>query len=66
MEVKFKIGTASGRVSLSSDHGAPGGSTMHADFFNAWDQEELTTLVESCINAYPFTAKPKPASCRQV
>jgi hypothetical protein len=66
MEVKFKIGTASGRVSLSSDHGAPPGSTMHADFFNAWDQEELTTLVESCINAYPFTAEPKPASCRQV
>jgi hypothetical protein len=66
MEVKFKIGTTSGRVSLSSDHGAPPGSTMHADFFNAWDQEELTTLVESCINAYPFTAEPKPASCRQV
>jgi Domain of unknown function (DUF1996) len=66
MEVKFKIGTASGRVSLSSDHGAPGGSTMHADFFNAWDQQKLTTLVEDCINAYPFTAEPKPASCRQV
>ena len=66
MEVKFKIGTASGRVSLSSDHGAPPGSTMHADFFNAWDQDKLTALVESCINAYPFTAEPKPASCRQV
>ena len=66
MEVKFKIGTASGTVSLSSDHGAPGGSTMHADFFNAWDQQKLTTLVEDCINAYPFTASPKPAYCRRV
>jgi hypothetical protein len=66
MEVKFKIGTTSGSVSLSSDHGAPPGSTMHADFFNAWDQEKLTTLVEDCINAYPFTAEPKPRSCRQV
>ena len=66
MEVKFKIGTASGTVMLSSDHGAPPGSTMHADFFNAWDQEKLTALVESCINAYPFTENPKPANCRQV
>jgi hypothetical protein len=67
MEVKFKIGTASGTVKLSSDpQGAPPGSTMHADFFNAWDQDKLTALVESCINAYPFTAEPKPASCRQV
>ena len=66
MEVKFKIGTASGTVMLSSDHGAPPGSTMHADFFNAWDQDKLTALVESCINAYPFTENPKPANCRQV
>jgi uncharacterized protein DUF1996 len=66
MEVKFKIGTTSGTVSLSSDKGAPGGSTMHADFFNAWDQDRLTALVESCINAYPFTAEPKPNKCRQV
>ena len=66
MEVKFKIGTTSGTVMLSSDHGAPPGSTMHADFFNAWDQEKLTALVESCINAYPFSEIPKPAKCRQV
>jgi Domain of unknown function (DUF1996) len=65
MEVKFKIGTASGTVSLSSDKGAPGGSTMHADFFNAWDQEKLTALVESCINAYPFSSG-KPTTCKQV
>jgi uncharacterized protein DUF1996 len=67
MEVKFKIGTASGTVSLSSDHpDVPPGSTMHADFFNAWDQAKLTALVEDCINAYPFTAEPKPAKCRKV
>ena len=67
MEVKFKIGTTSGTVKLSSDpQGVPPGSTMHADFFNAWDQDKLTALVESCINAYPFTAEPKPTKCRQV
>jgi Domain of unknown function (DUF1996) len=66
MEVKFNIGTTSGTVMLSSDMGAPPGSTMHADFFNAWDQDKLTALVESCINAYPFSENPKPAKCRQV
>jgi Domain of unknown function (DUF1996) len=67
MEVKFKIPTTSGTVSLSSDHpDVPPGSTMHADFFNAWDQDKLTALVESCINAYPFSENPKPAKCRKV
>ena len=63
MEVKFNIGTTSGTVTLSSGDA----STMHADFFNAWDQEKLTALVESCINAYPFSPEiPKPAECKQV
>ena len=68
MEVTFNIGITSGMVKLSSDpQGAPPGSTMHADFFNAWDQQKLTALVESCINAYPFSsANPKPAKCKQV
>jgi hypothetical protein len=68
MEVKFKIPTTSGMVRLSSDHpDVPPGSTMHADFFNAWDQDKLTALVESCINAYPFSPEnPKPAKCRRV
>jgi Domain of unknown function (DUF1996) len=68
MEVKFKIPTTSGTVTLSSDHpDVPPGSTMHADFFNAWDQDKLTALVESCINAYPFSPEnPKPAKCRRV
>jgi hypothetical protein len=62
MEVKFKIGTTSGTVTLSSGDA----STMHADFFNAWDQDKLTALVESCINAYPFSPEnPKPAECEQ-
>ena len=25
--------------------------SAHADFFNAWDQEELAKLVHNCINA---------------
>lgn len=68
IEVKFQIPTTSGTVKLSSDpQGAPPGSTMHADFFNAWDQEKLTALVESCINAYPFSPEnPKPAECKRV
>jgi hypothetical protein len=39
---------------------------MHADFFNACDQDELTALVDSCINAYPFSPEnPKLAKCEQ-
>ncbi len=66
MDVRFSIPTTSGTVRLSSDHaGAPPGSTMHADFFNGWNQEKLAALVSSCINAYPFSAaNPKPAECK--
>jgi hypothetical protein len=61
MDVRFSIPTTSGTVKLSS--GAA--STMHADFFNAWDQLKLTALVVSCINAYPFSSEnPKPAECK--
>ena len=61
MNVHFPIPTASGKVRLSS--GAA--STIHADFFNAWDQQKLAALVRSCINAYPFSTKnPKPARCK--
>jgi hypothetical protein len=64
MEVKFKIPTTSGTVTLSSGEA----STMHADFFNAWTpQSTLEDLVDRCINAYPFSPEnPKPAKCRQV
>jgi hypothetical protein len=66
MEVRFNIPTTSGTVTLSSDHqGDPPGSTMHADFFNAWDQQKLAALVESCITAYPFSPEnPKPVECK--
>src|SRR5215218_5861559 len=66
MNVHFPIPTASGKVTLSSDMtGDPPGSTIHADFFNAWDQQKLAALVRRCINAYPFSTKnPKPAQCK--
>jgi hypothetical protein len=49
-----------GTVKLSS--GAY--STMHADFFNAWDQARLEHLVDTCLNNEPFTTtNPKPDEC---
>ncbi len=68
LDIRFSIPTTSGTVTLSSDDpstGAPGGSTMHADFFNGWNKDALAALVSDCINAYPFSAaNPKPAKCR--
>jgi hypothetical protein len=46
VHVKYAIAGGSG-VSLSSGPAY----TAHADFFNAWDQAELTRLVRDCINA---------------
>jgi Domain of unknown function (DUF1996) len=62
---QYPIPTTTGAVTLSSDHpGDPPGSTMHADFFNAWQKGALKDLVARCINASPFTAsKPKPRDC---
>jgi hypothetical protein len=49
-----------GKVTLSSGEY----STMHADFFNAWDQARLEHLVNTCLNNEPFTASyPKPEEC---
>jgi hypothetical protein len=49
-----------GKVTLSS--GAY--TTMHADFFNAWDQARLEHLVDTCLNNEPFTSSyPKPEEC---
>jgi Domain of unknown function (DUF1996) len=59
--VEFSIppGTR-GKVTLSSGEY----STMHADFFNAWDQARLEHLVDTCLNNEPFTASyPKPDEC---
>ena len=62
---QFPIPTTRGKVKLSSDHqGDPPGSTMHADFFNAWQEGALEDLVARCFNAGPFTASnPKPQDC---
>jgi hypothetical protein len=62
---KDTILTKKGHVTLSSDHqGDRPGSTMHVDFFNAWDQPKLEDLVARCINKGPFSASnPKPADC---
>jgi Domain of unknown function (DUF1996) len=62
---QFPLPTTRGKVKLSSDHlGAPPGSTMHADFFNAWQEGALEDLVARCINAGPFTASnSKPQDC---
>jgi hypothetical protein len=68
MNIRFPIPTTSGKVRLSSDHqGDPPGSTMHADFFNVWDQTALTRLIDRCIKAAPFTASnPKPSECKLI
>jgi hypothetical protein len=67
---KDTILTKKGHVTLSSDHldeqgnPPPPGSTMHVDFFNAWQAGTLEDLVKRCINPGPFSAtKPKPADC---
>src|SRR5215213_5505846 len=58
--VEFPIPPTRGTPKLSS--GAY--TTMHADFFNAWDQQRLDELVRLCINKAPFTAtNPKDAQC---
>jgi hypothetical protein len=59
IEIPIPPGTR-GTVTLSS--GAY--TTMHADFFNAWDQARLEHLVDTCLNNEPFTASyPKPDEC---
>ena len=57
---QFPIPTTRGKVKLSS--GAY--STMHADFFNAWQVGKLEDLVARCINAGPFSStNAKPQDC---
>jgi hypothetical protein len=58
--VQFPMPTTRGTVTLSS--GAY--STMHVDFFNAWQAGTLEDLVARCINEAPFTStNPKDADC---
>jgi hypothetical protein len=77
VNANFPIPTSTGTVVLSSDHGEPGGSTMHADFWNTWKQHAplnlnppdgrsyggLNALVKRCINEVPPT-NPRPTECR--
>jgi Domain of unknown function (DUF1996) len=37
-------------ATLSSDHGFPNGTQLHADFWNTWDQAVLNDAIETCIN----------------
>ena len=73
VNANFNIPTTSGTVTLSSGDA----STMHADFWNTWDQDApwnpnpsdgrsyggLDALVEHCINDVPPT-DPRPTQCR--
>jgi Domain of unknown function (DUF1996) len=61
MNVTFPLPTSRGPVRLSS--GGP--STAHADFFNAWNQEELRRLVSQCINNVG-PSHPRPTGCKKL
>jgi hypothetical protein len=61
MNVTFPLPTSRGPVRLSS--GKP--STAHADFFNAWNQEELRRLVSRCINDVG-PSHPRPTGCKKL
>jgi Domain of unknown function (DUF1996) len=63
--VEFPIPGTRGTPTLSTASDTSGNySTMHAGFFNAWDQARLKDLVDRCINAAPFTNRnPKPTDC---
>lgn len=44
---RYKPGTTNSKAYLSSN---TSGLTLHADFWNAWDQRTLDVLVDRCIN----------------
>jgi hypothetical protein len=52
--VKWRVpaGTTTAGWRLSSDiEGTPAGSSGHADWWNGWDHDTMTTWVQHCINA---------------
>jgi len=49
LHVRYKLTTCDGCY-ISSDMGAPGGSTLHGDFWNTWDQGVLARVV-AALNA---------------
>jgi hypothetical protein len=60
----FHIPTTRGEPLLATENNTGKYPTMHADFFNAWQEGTLEDLVARCINKAPFTASnPKPADC---
>ncbi len=59
VNANFRVPTTTGKVTLSSG----GASTMHADFWNTWDQRALAALVERCINDVP-PSEPRPEECQ--
>ncbi len=59
MNVTFPVPKRAGTVTLASGHA----SSMHADFFNAWDQTVLRNLVERCINEVG-PSEPRPQGCQ--
>jgi Domain of unknown function (DUF1996) len=63
--VEFPIPATRGKPTLSTPSSTSGAySTMHAGFFNAWNQTRFKELVDRCINAAPFTDRnPKPTVC---
>ncbi len=54
LTLKFMYGRirAGGGITVSTGMGTEGSPRlMHADFFNAWDNTELSTLVHNCLTA---------------
>lgn len=49
LHITYGIQNGTG-ATLSSDHAAPGGTQLHADFWNTWNQEFLEFLVVTCLN----------------
>jgi hypothetical protein len=45
---EFPVGTQTGNITLSSGPTY----TIHADFWNTWNQTRLTSLVNNCLNAF--------------
>ena len=59
INANFNIPTTTGEVTLSSGDA----SSMHADFWNTWNQTTLQQLVQSCINDVA-PSEPRPEECR--
>ena len=59
INANFNIPTTTGEVTLSSGDV----SSMHADFWNTWNQAGLEHLVQSCINEVA-PSEPRPEECR--